>query len=92
MFLGAYHFDGQPAELVAAYDRLLASFPPDALILHVCTITAMGITVFDACPTRPVFEVFSSSPDTLAAFAAAGLPVPRVEPLGEVHNALLRPR
>src|SRR5262245_27110034 len=27
MFLGAYHFDGQPDELVPAYDRLIAMFP-----------------------------------------------------------------
>ena len=90
MFLGAYHFAGDPAELVTAHDRLTAQFPPGAFDLHVCVAHDDGIVVFDACPSREVFTGFSQSPDFLGAVAAAGLPTPRVEPLGDVHAAELK--
>lgn len=90
MFLGAYHFAGDPTELVAAHDRLTAQFPPGALDLHVCVARDDSIVVFDACPSREVFDDFSRSADFLGAVAAAGLPTPRVEPLGDVHSAELK--
>jgi len=90
MFLGAYEFDGEPAELLAAYGRFVAGYPPEALDLHVCIARGGGITVFDACPSRAVFDGFSRSPGFTAAVAAAGLPAPRVCPLGDVHTARMR--
>lgn len=90
MFLGAYHFTGHPAALVPAYDRLMTSMPPDAIVLNVCVVSDAGITVYDACPSRAVFEDFSRSGDFLGAVAEAGLPSPRVELLGDVHAARLR--
>jgi hypothetical protein len=85
MFLGAYHFNGSAGELLPAYERLMASFPPDALDLHVCVVRDGGLTVFDACPTAAVFAGFSASGEFAAAVRAAGLPAPRVEPLGDIH-------
>ncbi len=90
MFLGAYHFAGHPDELVAAHDRLTAQFPPGAFDLHVCVARDDGIVVLDACPSREVFTDFAQSPEFLSAVAAAGLPTPRVEPLGDVHSAELK--
>jgi len=90
LFLGAYHFDGEPARLLAAYARLQQSYPPDSLDLHLCVRRATGITIYDACPSRATFDGFSASDDFRAALAAAGLPMPRVEPLGDVHTAHLR--
>jgi len=90
MFLGAYHFDGDPAALLPAYDRLKVQYPPEALDLHVCVVHEGGLTVLDACPSRSEFEDFSSGPDFAAALASAGLPTPKVAPLGDVHSALLR--
>ena len=55
MFLGAYHFDGSFEELLPAYERLAASYPPDSLDLHVCIERDGGLTVFDACPSSAVF-------------------------------------
>jgi hypothetical protein len=89
MFLGAYHFDGDPQALAAGYRSLLAGFPPGALALHVCVATADGLTVYDACPTREVFEQFSRGDELAAAIAAAGLPAPRVQPLGEVRHVVV---
>ncbi len=84
MFLGAFHFDGSVDELSAAYDRLLASYPPDSLLLHVGVTRDGGISVYDACPSRTVFDDFIGSDQFRGALAAAGLPWPRIEPLGEV--------
>jgi hypothetical protein len=90
MFLGAYHFDGDPAVLLAAYRQLMQGFPPEAIDLHVCVERAGGITVFDACPSQEVFAAFSTGPDFAGALRAAGLPEPRVEQLGTVLAARLR--
>lgn len=91
MFLSAYHFDGDPAVLAAAHDRLLSAVPPEQLLVHVCVTTGRGITVFDACPSRDVFEAFHVSPEFRAAVTMAGLPQPRVEPVGEVHAIRVDP-
>jgi hypothetical protein len=90
MFLSAYHFDGDPATLVPAHDAFASTFPPEAFTLHICVATATGITVYDACPTRDAFESFRRSAAFRSAVAAAQLPPPRIEPLGEVHQAVAR--
>ena len=89
MFLGAYHFDGDTPTLLDGYDRLLAQFPPGVLQLNVCVALDHGMTVFAACPSRQAFGGVSQSAEFLAAIAAAGLPAPRVEPLGEVHATIV---
>lgn len=90
LFLGAYHFDGEPDDLLAAYDRLLESFPLERLDLHLCVVRDEGLTVFDACPSKAVHDEFVRSREFLGAVAAAGLPAPRTEGLGEVHVAHLQ--
>jgi hypothetical protein len=90
MYLSAYHFDGDPGDLIPAYARLQAQFPPDALDLHVCVVGVGGLTVFDACPSAEVHQEFVSGPIFRGAVAAAGLPAPRIEALGDVHAAFLR--
>ena len=92
MFLSAYHFHGDPVALAAAHDRLYQRFPPESLDLHVCVLVDGGITVFDACPSREIFAAFSQSAEFRQALAEAGLPQPRLEPLGEVHDVRVRDR
>ena len=90
MYLGAAYFDGDPGELLPAYQRMLERFGLDALDVHLCITTDAGLTVFDACPTREIYEEFTRSETFLGAIAAAGLPAPRVEGLGDVQAAHLR--
>jgi hypothetical protein len=90
LYLGAVHFDGDPAALLPAYHRLLQRFPLEALDLHVCIGRNGGLTVFDACPSRAVYEEFTRSEQFRGAIAAAGLPAPRVESLGDVRVAHIR--
>jgi len=91
MFLGRYDFDGDPPALVQAYDRMMVHIPPDNVHFHVCVEREGGLSVYDGCPTEAVFMAFSSDPGTQALFEAAGLPRPRVTPLGEVHRAMSSP-
>ncbi len=91
MYLGAYRFTGDPDALLAGYDRLMAAMADQgaSLLLHACVADGEGITVLDACPSREVFEGFSASAEFAGALAAAGLPSPVVDQLGEVHAARL---
>jgi hypothetical protein len=86
MFVGRYRFRGSVPELVAGHERLLASLPPDQITLHLCLTDAEGITVLDACPSRDVFERFSTSRTFADAVAAAGLPAFEAEPLGDLES------
>lgn len=90
LFLAAYHFDGDPRDLLPAYDRLMAGFPPEMTALHVCVERPGGISIYDACPSRADFEAFSTSGEFLGAVAAAGLPAPRVVPVGDVRSTMIR--
>ena len=88
MHLGIYRFEGDPQELLPAYDRLMETLPPDGLLFHACVIEENGIAIFDACPTEEAFRGFSTNPKLAEAFSAAGLPQPTIED-GAVHNALV---
>lgn len=88
MYLGAYHFDGAVDELLPAYHRLLDGMPPGAVELQLCAVTESGVTVLDACPSRAVFESFSTSEELRTAVVAAGLPQPRVEQIGELRHTV----
>jgi hypothetical protein len=90
MYLGAAHFDGDPGELLPAYHRLLERFGIDNLDVHLCVVRDGGLTVFDACPDKAVYDGFTTSDMFREAVAAAGLPWPRIEGLGDVQVAHLR--
>lgn len=89
MFLGTYRFEGDPAQLKQAYDRMLALIPQENMSLHVCVLDDTGLWVYDTCPTREAFTEFSAGADLHNAFKAAGLPEPKVDPVGEVHVAFV---
>jgi len=76
MYLGVYEIDGDPDELLAAYDRLMAGMPEGQVEFHACAVRGDGITIYDACPTKEAFERFSSGTEFRAAAEAAGLPWP----------------
>jgi hypothetical protein len=88
MFMGSYRLKGDPTELAAAYDRLMNSFPADEFLIHVCVKVDDGLVIYDSCPSQDEFHEFSTSPAFRAALHEAGLPIPEVCEIGEVHNAL----
>lgn len=82
MYIGIYEIDGDPDELVPAYDRLMAGIPEGQVHFHACAVRADGITIYDACPTKEAFERFSTGEEFRRAAEAAGLPWPsRIEGL-----------
>ena len=82
MYLGIYEIDGDPDELLLAYDRLMAGMPEDQVDFHACAVRENGITIYDACPTKEAFERFSTSAEFRSAAEAAELPWPsRIEGL-----------
>ena len=89
MYLGRYRFNGDREKFLAAYEKLLEMMPPENLHLQICVSDENGISIYDACPTREIFEAFSSSPDMQAALQSAGLPQPEINQIGEVHAAFL---
>jgi hypothetical protein len=91
MYLSAYHFEGGPTELTAAYERLMSHLPTDNLLFQAFAVGETGVTVIDACPDKAAHEQFAASPEFRAALAEAGLPKPRIEVLGEVPYAYVQP-
>ena len=81
MHLGIYRFDGDPDELLTAYERLMETIPPGNVGVHLCAVRPDGITLFDTCPSQAVFERFTSDPALQQAFTAAGLPRPAIDDL-----------
>jgi hypothetical protein len=90
LYLGAAHFDGNPSQLLPAYHRMLERFGLDTLDVHLCVVRDDGLTVLDACPGKAVHDDFTTSDTFRDAIAAAGLPVPRIEGLGDIRIAHLR--
>jgi hypothetical protein len=84
------HFDGDPDELLPAYQRMLEKFGLETLDIHLCITRDGGLTVFYACPTKQIYEEFTRSETFLGAIAEAGLPVPRVSGLGDIQVAHVR--
>jgi hypothetical protein len=91
MYLTAYHVDGDPTELTAAYERMLSAFPPDALLFQAFAVSDNGVTIIDACPDKATHAEFVASAGFRDALANAGLPFPRIEVLGDVVHAYAQP-
>ena len=69
MYLSAYHFDGDPSELAAAYERMISEFPVDTLLLQVCAVGETGVTIIDACPDQATHKQFAVSSEFRGALA-----------------------
>jgi len=87
VFLGVYRFEGDSEKFLSAYEKLVKMMPQENLHLQICISDGKGISIYDACPSREVFDAFSTSADLQMALVRAGLPQPEVGELGEVHSA-----
>ena len=87
MFFGTYRFEGDPAQLKQAYDRMLGMIQHDNLSLHVCVTDDTGMWIYDTCLDRQAFTEFSTDEFLRNLCRDSGLPEPRVTPVGEVHAA-----
>ncbi len=74
------HFPGDPADLQARYDAMLADVPRESLILHLCLRAPDGLVVVDTCPSEQDFQAFHQGEGFRSLLARHGLPEPdRVE-------------
>jgi len=89
MFLGIYRLEGDTNQLRRGYERLLELVPHDGMQLHVCVTDPGGLWIYDTCPSREAFLSFAASPEFRNALKTAGLPEPKVTPIGEVQAAFV---
>jgi hypothetical protein len=74
------HFPGDPDDLEARYDALLAEVPSAGMRLHLCLRATDGLVVVDTCPSREAFQAFHHSEAFRTMRARHGLPEPdRIE-------------
>lgn len=89
MHASIWRFRGDPDELEGSYDRVLAEIPVERMRLHLCLRAADGIVLVDTCPSRDVFESFSTDPAFAELRRRHGLPDPEQLEDFPVHVALV---
>jgi hypothetical protein len=89
MHASIWKFAGDPDELLARYDAMVAEIPQANLVLHMCLRADDGIVLIDTCPSAEVFAAFVQSEGFRALRARHGLPEPdRVDDF-PVHRAFV---
>jgi len=68
------HFPGDPDDLIARYEAMLAEVPTENMQLHLCLRAPDGLVVVDTCPSKEAFEAFRSGPEFQALNARHGMP------------------
>lgn len=83
-------FRGDPDELLARYDAMVAEVPAANMRLHLCLRADDGIVVIDTCPSREAFAAFFGEGGAFRALLARhGMPEPVIDD-HPVHAAIAR--
>ena len=61
MHASIWRFAGDPDELLARYDAMLAELPREQMRLHLCLRDRDGIMIVNTCPTAEAFHAFAGS-------------------------------
>jgi hypothetical protein len=67
---------GDPDDLAARYEMMVASVPVESMRFSACAKVPDGIVVFDTCPSKSVFDEFSTSDGFRGLLEAHGLDAP----------------
>jgi hypothetical protein len=89
MHASIWRFAGDPDELLARYDAMVAEMPTENMRLHVCLRAPDGMVMVDTCPTKEVFAAFIASEGFQALRARHGLPEPELVEDFPVHAAFV---
>jgi hypothetical protein len=89
MYASMWKFTGDPDELLARYDSLLAEMPTTEFIAHLCLRAPDGIVIVDTCPSQEAFEGFATSEEFRDARRRHGLPDPTEMRGYPVHTAFV---
>jgi hypothetical protein len=84
-----WKFAGDPDDLLARYDAMVAEIPPGNLALHLCLRAGDGIVLVDTCPSAEVFRTFVAGEAFAALRARHGLPQPEALDDYPVHRAFV---
>ena len=76
MHCSIWTYEGDPDDLVARYEALLADIPAENMRFSACARTPTGIVIFDTCPSKEVYDAFVASDDVQALVARHGLGAP----------------
>ena len=69
-------YRGDPDDLAARYEAMMAEIPPEAIEFAACIRTPDGIVIIDTCPSKEVFDEFVASEGFQALLARHGLDAP----------------
>ena len=89
MHASIWRFSGDPDELLARYDAMVAEIPAASMRLHLCMRARNGIVLVDTCPSREAYEGFSTSEAFRALRRRHGLPEPSMVEDFPVHAAVV---
>ena len=87
MHAALWRFRGDPDELLARYDALLAEIGAGGLQLHACLRAADGIVMLDSYPDAAAFGAFAAGEGFRALRERHGLPEPERVDDYRVHVA-----
>jgi hypothetical protein len=76
MHASIWRFAGDPDELLPRYDAMVAELGPENLQLQLCLRADDGMVLVDTCPSREVFEAFSSGAAFRELRRRHGMPEP----------------
>ena len=78
MHASLWTFRGDPDELLARFDAMLAEASASSIGLMACLRTDDGLLVFDTCPSREAWEGFRDGEWFAATLERHGLPRPEL--------------
>ena len=87
MHASLWRFAGDPDDLLARYDALMASIGPAGLRLHVCLRAEDGILMLDTAPDREAFQALAGGSAFRELLERHGLPAPERVDDYPVHAA-----
>ncbi len=76
MHCSIWTYRGDPDDLAARYQRMVAEIPADNMQFSACARTDDGIVIFDTCPSREVYEQVAASAGLRALLTRHGLEAP----------------
>jgi hypothetical protein len=76
MHAAIFHFPGDPDDLRARYDAMLAEIPTSGMPVHLRRRAPDGLVVVDTCPSEEAFLAFRDGEAFRALRARHGLPDP----------------
>jgi hypothetical protein len=77
MHASIWRFAGDPDELLRGYDAMVAELGAENMQLQLCLRAEDGIVLVDTCPSREVFEAFSSGEAFRELRRRHGMPEPQ---------------